>query len=219
MFMQNGSNKTGIYFLIVNGNVNYIGQTHDLVNRLFQHKIQLMPWDDVRFIECDESKLTYYETRWIKRFKPRENKTHKGRKKHYKTLPKVESIKYFHMKFRKLTRLSRIGFGSYHDRTVESLLKMGRQVDLCQMYFNLSHITFFDDILDELKISGEWRITKPGTNKDFGRDFTHSLYPEEMEVRRENAMRYNYKNSKNKLKQIAIKDNHKAYHQSFNQKH
>lgn len=123
------------------------------------------------------------------------------------------------MKFRKLTRLSRIGFGSYKERTVGNMIDAGRVIDLIQMYFNLSHITFFDDILDDLKITQEWRIAKPGNDRDLGRKFNWAVYPDEMNKRMENGKKREYKQSQITLQQIAIKREDKAYHMRKNHGH
>lgn len=65
---------TGIYFLILRNKVVYIGQTTRWPSRLAGHCYK--NFNKVRFIECKRSKLSYYEMRWIKRFKPELNKIH-----------------------------------------------------------------------------------------------------------------------------------------------
>ena len=63
--------KTGIYFLIKDGLVVYIGQTTIWPNRLYQHKNK--DYDSTRFIECDQLSLSKYEYRLIKLFRPKYN--------------------------------------------------------------------------------------------------------------------------------------------------
>jgi len=179
---QSVSNKgAGIYFLIRGGVVTYIGQTTNLAARLMQHKIQLMNYDSFRFIECSEWRLDFYEKRWIRKFMPIENKAQKGKKGYIKKRKLI--LKKKHMHFRKLTRKSFIGFGQYKYKTVDQVMALGKVVDIIDIYFNLSHITFFDDILDELKITQDWRIEKPGTDKELGFAFKRAVYPEVTRLR------------------------------------
>lgn len=65
-FTRKSVNLTGIYFLFRKGRLIYIGQTTNLHSRLSSHVQK--KYDYVRFIECDESQLNEYETRWINRF-------------------------------------------------------------------------------------------------------------------------------------------------------
>jgi len=126
----------------------------------------------------------------------------------------VKQKPFYPMKFRKMTRKSMIGFGSYKEQTVERMLKQ-RPFDLCKMYFKLSQITFFDDILDELKITAEWRIEKPGRQDEKYLEFMTSVFPEELKKRIHNLNRRTFKDANNALKAIHVKDRHKGYHQSL----
>ena len=68
---------------------------------------------------------------------------------------------------RTLTRKSKLGFWNFthaHD-TVQNLIDRNKHQDLIAAYYKLSKINFLDDILDELKITSEWRIEKPGSDK------------------------------------------------------
>lgn len=208
--------RCGIYFCLWKGEVIYIGKTTNFVQRLVEHKcIGLnMDYDKARLIECDESKLDYYEKRWINKFKPRENTVGIRRSKYVKKPKRIKPIRY--MKFRKLTLLSRIGFGGYKERTVENMIKHDKIIDLIQMYFNMSHITFFDDILDSLNIKGEWRIEKPGCDREKGYSFLHTFHHERMGQRKENLIKKLYGDSKQYLKQSAMNTAHKSYHQAKN---
>lgn len=63
-----------IYFLIMNREIIYIGQTTSLALRISNHKCYYGDsFNKVRFIECPEKHLSKYEQRWIKKFKPRFN--------------------------------------------------------------------------------------------------------------------------------------------------
>lgn len=64
---------TGVYFLIKNGLVVYVGQSSNVEKRIITHRNSEKQFDSYRVISCDESLLLYYERRWIKRFKPKYN--------------------------------------------------------------------------------------------------------------------------------------------------
>lgn len=71
-------------------------------------------------------------------------------------------------KVRTLTRKSVIGIGqpwSIKDMTVEKVLGMIWHVKLVSLYYKISSINFTDDVLNELRITPDLRIPKPGTNK------------------------------------------------------
>lgn len=63
-----------------------------------------------------------------------------------------------------LTRKSIIGFGhpDYRELSVQMILDLDKPNFLINAYFNLGKIGFTDDILDELNITSEYRIEKPG---------------------------------------------------------
>ena len=70
---------------------------------------------------------------------------------------------------RKLTRKSRLGFG-YRDIkhiTIQDILIMNKHKELIKIYFGLGKINFTDDILEELGISEDMRIEKPGKIEDY----------------------------------------------------
>ena len=69
---------------------------------------------------------------------------------------------------RKLTRKSTLNFGQYAQLTVQQVLDLKHTRILRWYYYNSSNITFTDDILDELHITEERRIEKPGKNPEFG---------------------------------------------------
>lgn len=205
--------KCGIYFLLKNGVVVYIGQSTNLVDRMKYHNTQLLDYDCARFIKCDEDKLDYYEKRWIKKFRPFENKAHSKERKKYNyyqakirtkpTIKRCPSLNQRKMKFRKLTRKSVIGFGRYKDCTVDRLFKIGKEVDMVDMYFRLSHISFCDDVLNDLNITEEHRIQKPGIDFEKGNIFKDMVYPEDIERRMI------------KSKQVSVSKLKSLKHQSF----
>jgi hypothetical protein len=67
---------------------------------------------------------------------------------------------------RVLTRKSRLGFGKYKDYRVQEMLDLRRNRDLISPYYRLTSINYTEDILLELKITEEWRIEKPGSDKE-----------------------------------------------------
>lgn len=63
---------TGIYFLLLEKEIVYIGQSTRFPSRLGGHADK--NFDNFRFILCAENKLSEYEQRWIKKFNPIYNK-------------------------------------------------------------------------------------------------------------------------------------------------
>jgi hypothetical protein len=66
-----------------------------------------------------------------------------------------------------LTRKSILGFGTAatRDLSVQMMLDWGRKDFLITAYYNLDKIGFADDILDELGVTPEYRIDKPGKDE------------------------------------------------------
>lgn len=208
--------ECGIYFLIKRRKVVYIGQSTDFISRLFAHKNQAMDYDRFRFIRCSPDKLDYYERRWIRIFKPAHNTNHKPKDMIVKKPLFKKAKKY--MRFRKMTRKSMIGFGKYSDYKVQHFLDTNRNIVLIDMYYNLSHITFFDDILLDLGITPEFRIEKPGTNHDKGVEFKSIHYSEEIRLRQLTRDVYIRRNANNTLKVIQNIENDKAFLRNKNQR-
>ena len=75
----------------------------------------------------------------------------------------------YSVNLRKLTRKSRLGFGyrDIKDITVQDIMIMNKHKELIKIYFGLGKINFTDDILDELGISEDMRIQKPGKISDY----------------------------------------------------
>ena len=67
---------------------------------------------------------------------------------------------------RTLTRKSKLGFGKYKDLTVQHILDMRMPLVLIAPYYKLTSINYIEDVLIELKITKEYRISKPSSNKD-----------------------------------------------------
>jgi hypothetical protein len=62
---------------------------------------------------------------------------------------------------RTLSRKSQLKFGVYCDSTVQDLITFRRFNYIRWVYFNCDMISFMDDILDEVGITGSYRIKKP----------------------------------------------------------
>ena len=69
---------------------------------------------------------------------------------------------------RKLTEKSQLGFGMYADASISNLLDLYKFGYLRWVYFNSSNITFMDNILEIIKIPLDYRIVKPGVDREKG---------------------------------------------------
>ena len=67
---------------------------------------------------------------------------------------------------RTLTRKSKLGFGKWKDYTVQELLDLRKPLVLISPYYGLTSINYIEDVLIELKITEDYRIEKPSSNKD-----------------------------------------------------
>lgn len=67
---------------------------------------------------------------------------------------------------RTMTRKSKMSFGKYKDKTVQEMLDLKRNLDLISPYYKLTSINYTEDILNELKITKQYRIKKPSANKE-----------------------------------------------------
>ena len=68
------------------------------------------------------------------------------------------------IRLRKLSRKSRFEAGKYPDLTVQDLLNLNQRYYLASLYFKYENISYLDDILEELFITDELVIEKPGSN-------------------------------------------------------
>ena len=65
-----------------------------------------------------------------------------------------------------LTRKSKLGFGKWKDYTVQQLIDLNKPLVLIASYYKLTSINYIEDILIELKITEDYRIKKPSSNKE-----------------------------------------------------
>lgn len=70
---------------------------------------------------------------------------------------------------RTLARKSVLDFGKYKDRSVQQVIDLKNVRILRWYYYNCSMISFLPDILDEIGITEEWRINKPGKDPEKGK--------------------------------------------------
>ena len=63
---------------------------------------------------------------------------------------------------RTLAKKSILGFGKYADMTIKNLLDLNRTTYLRWIYYNMDMISFSNEILEEIKISDDFKIQKPG---------------------------------------------------------
>jgi len=67
---------------------------------------------------------------------------------------------------RTMTRKSTLGFGKMKDLTVQRILDLRKPLVLISSYYKLTSVNYTEDILNELKITKEYRIQKPSANKE-----------------------------------------------------
>lgn len=63
---------------------------------------------------------------------------------------------------RTLTKKSVLWFGKYNGLKVQQIMDLQNPGYLRWLYYNISGITFIDDVLEKLKINGKRKIQKPG---------------------------------------------------------
>ena len=79
-------------------------------------------------------------------------------------------------RLRTLTRKSKVGFGKHSELTVQRMLDLYRHKDLIYYYFNYEKINFTEDVLDELKVTKEYRINKPLKSYSMYKKFNENSY-------------------------------------------
>lgn len=68
----------GVYFLIKDCEVIYVGQSVNIHSRIDEHD-RVKDFDTFTYIECEKENLSYLEARYISKFKPKLNYDSKGR--------------------------------------------------------------------------------------------------------------------------------------------
>jgi excinuclease UvrABC nuclease subunit len=65
----------GIYFLLLNGSIVYVGQSTNVLQRVWNHQTEgIKEHDSVFYVECSIKLLDSLEQHYIKLYKPRYNK-------------------------------------------------------------------------------------------------------------------------------------------------
>ena len=103
---------------------------------------------------------------------------------------------------RKLTEKSQMNFGKYFDCTAGQLLALKHHSYLRWVYYNMSNITFMDNILQEIGIMEEHKITKPGKDSEMG-EYLQNLAS--MKISGITKYRNNKKNKKIKIAKLGMK--------------
>lgn len=67
----NYNNACGVYFLVKNGEIVYVGQSINIANRITAHRDK--DFDDVSFILCEPNNLNILETLYILAYQPKYN--------------------------------------------------------------------------------------------------------------------------------------------------
>ena len=79
------------------------------------------------------------------------------------------------LRLRIMARKSVFTFGKWDMYTVQQVLDLKGYQSLRWYYYNCSMVSFLPDILDELWITEEWRITKPGTDPEKGKQLEDNI--------------------------------------------
>lgn len=73
----------GVYFLILNNEIVYVGQSINIISRIMAHNADAnKTFDSVSYIKCEKEKLDAIESYYINKFLPLQNGNSKGYKKH-----------------------------------------------------------------------------------------------------------------------------------------
>lgn len=80
------------------------------------------------------------------------------------------------IRLRTMARKSVFEGGTCDNCSVQQMLNLKAWKTLRWIYYNCSNISFLPDILDEIGITEEWRIAKPGTDKEKGRELDQKFH-------------------------------------------
>lgn len=105
---------------------------------------------------------------------------------------------------RKLTRKSTLKFGIHSDLSVQEIINLNNHKYLRWVYFNCSNIDFFEDVLDEIKISLEFRIPKPSKNPELYFQLNKFIFDSCSEEFQQKILKKTEKIAKKTVKAISI---------------
>lgn len=83
---------------------------------------------------------------------------------------------------RTLALKSKLGWGDNKHLTVADVIHAGRAVDLIWAYYNLSMISFKEDVLTLIGLTKDEYISKPGKNIDLGDEVIKRFETTELET-------------------------------------
>ena len=72
------------------------------------------------------------------------------------------------IRLRTLTEKSTLGFGKFADMSVGQVIALNKTTYLRWCYYNLSGISFSDDVLKKIYLPDSFKIEKPGINPTLG---------------------------------------------------
>ena len=102
-----------------------------------------------------------------------------------------------------------MGFGKYQDITVNQCLSLNRDY-ISWSYFNVDGIGYLEDVLDYMGIDKEFRINKPGSDKEMWNKWMNNqrlkLDPNEFYKQRLNAKWYRKYEDRAKKSKRAISE-------------
>ena len=82
---------------------------------------------------------------------------------------------------RTLSMKSKLEFGPVGNLLIAEVIKVGKQSELVWNYYNLSMISFLDEVLDAIGIGLEDRIEKPGKDPKKGEEVLKRLETNDLE--------------------------------------
>ena len=77
---------------------------------------------------------------------------------------------------RTMTLKSQLSFGKYEGMTIHQVLSLKHTRYLRWIYYNMSRISFVDEILAMINIRLEHKIDKPGKNPDKGKEVDNIVF-------------------------------------------
>lgn len=119
--------------------------------------------------------------------------------------------------YRKLAYKSKIGFGKYADVTVESIFAIKQEQYLIWLYYQMSNISFVDEILDRLGIE---KISKPGKSDELYKKYRQQRFIDKRsKMTKEEYMHYRWaqKCADKRIDLARLKQKERELHQTKGQ--
>jgi hypothetical protein len=129
----------GIYFLFRKGELVYVGQSTDIMQRIQQHRTDKV-FDSFAYKQCDRRSLNEIEANTIAYYKPEYNIIHN--KEREQELPTEFQTEEFQKEFRLMTDCTARMFGSIFCAKVESKLIFSKVQRVSKKgYFNFKFVS------------------------------------------------------------------------------